>query len=210
MNKKYYDLSASFSENMVRYPGDPKCIIEEINSLEKGAVFALSEIKLGNHAGTHIDFPSHIILGGKNSSDFFISELIGDGIIIEVPINQLSITKDFILRQEIMPNDIVFFKTSNTHISKYKKIISNYVYIEQEAAWELVNRKARIVGIDYLNVDKDGEASLPVHQILLSNDALIVEGLELYGVPAGRCIIYIMPMKINNMDGLPARVVAKI
>jgi len=49
-----------------------------------------------------------------------------------------------------------------------------------------------------------------VHKSLLSNDVLIVEGLELNNVPVGRCKIYIMPIKINEMDGLPARVMAKI
>ena len=49
-----------------------------------------------------------------------------------------------------------------------------------------------------------------MHKSLLSNDVLIVEGLELNRVPIGRCKIYIMPMNIQEMDGLPARVVASV
>jgi arylformamidase len=59
-------------------------------------------------------------------------------------------------------------------------------------------------------VDKYESENLPVHKSLLSNNVLIVEGLELNDVPVGRCKIYIMPMKINKMDGLPARVMAKM
>lgn len=45
--------------------------------------------------------------------------------------------------------------------------------------------------------------------MLLSKDVLIVEGLELTNALIGRCMIYIMPVNIIEMDGLPTRVVAK-
>lgn len=207
---KYYDLSASISEDIVTFPGDPQYKAKDICSLEKGAQYHLSEIHLGNHTGTHIDFPSHVIKGGKTSNDFSIDDLIGHGLIIEVPSNESSITKDFINKQPILTKDFVFFKTSNSKLSKNAKFKDGYVYIEPEAAQELVKKGVKVVGIDYISVDKYEYEDLPVHKSLLSNDVLIVEGLELNDVPVGRCKIYIMPMKINNMDGLPARVLAKI
>ncbi len=211
MNKnKYYDLSANISEDIVTFPGDPQYKAEDVCSLEKGAHYHLSEIRLGNHTGTHIDFPSHVIKGGKTSSDFSIDDLIGHGLIIEVPGDESSITKDFISKQSILAKDFIFFKTSNSKLSKNTKFKDSYVYIEPEAAEELVKKGVRVVGIDYISVDKYEYENLPVHKSLLSNDVLIVEGLELNDIPVGRCKIYIMPMKINNMDGLPARVLAKI
>jgi kynurenine formamidase len=39
---------------------------------------------MSNHLGTHIDYPSHIIKNGKNSSDYDINYLIGNSIIIEI------------------------------------------------------------------------------------------------------------------------------
>lgn len=207
---KYYDLSTNISEELVAFPGDPQYKAKEISSLEKGSKFHLSEIQLGNHTGTHIDFPSHIIKGGKTSNDYPIESLIGQGIIIDVPSNESSITKAFIEKQPILVNDFVFFKTSNSNLSKNAKFMNNYVYIEPEATEELLEKKVKIVGIDYISVDKYESEDLPVHKLLLSKDVLIVEGLELNNVPVGRCKIYIMPLKINKMDGLPARVIAKI
>lgn len=208
--EKYYDLSANISEGIVVFPGDPQYKAEEVCSLEKGSQFHLSEIHLGNHTGTHIDFPSHVIKGGKNSNDYPIESLIGQGLIIEVPSSESSITKDFVKKQPILANDFVFFQTSNSKRPKTATFTNNYVYIEPEAAEELLRKGVKIVGIDYISVDKYESEDLPVHKILLSNDVLIVEGLELNDVPVGRCIIYIMPIKINKMDGLPARIMAKI
>lgn len=207
---KYYDLSASISEEIVTFPGDPQFKAKDVCSLEKGSHYHLSEIHLGNHTGTHIDFPSHVIKSGKTSNDFPIESLIGNGLIIEVPKNELSITKDFVKNQPILPNDFVFFKTSNSTLHKNSKFSKNYVYIEPEAAEELLSKRVKIVGIDYISVDKYESEDLPVHKFLLSKDVLIVEGLELNDVPMGRCKIYIMPIKINKMDGLPARITAKI
>jgi kynurenine formamidase len=38
-----------------------------------------------NHAGTHIDFPSHVISNGKASNDFELDYLMGSGVIVDVP-----------------------------------------------------------------------------------------------------------------------------
>jgi arylformamidase len=206
---KYYDLTATISEKTVVFPGDPEYKTEDICSLGKGSQYQLCHMHFGNHTGTHIDFPAHVIKGGKTSSDYLIEKLIGSGLIIEVPDTTKSVTRTFILEQSILPNDFVFFKTANSKLSKQGKFVDKYVYIEPEAAEELIKKGVKIVGIDYISVDKYEAEDLPVHKSLLSNDVLIVEGLELNNAPIGRCKIYIMPINIQEMDGLPVRVIAK-
>ncbi|HSW92744.1 MAG TPA: cyclase family protein [Gammaproteobacteria bacterium] len=207
--EQYHDLTAKMSEKTVVYPGDPEFKSEDICSLERGSPFHLCQMHLGNHTGTHIDFPAHVIKGGKTSSDFPIESLIGSGLIIEVPDTEKSITKSFVADQPIQLNDFVFFKTANSKLSKQGKFFDKYVYIEPDAAEELLKKGVKIVGIDYISVDQYEAENLPVHNSLLSNNVLIVEGLELNNAPIGRCKIYIMPMNIHAMDGLPARILAK-
>lgn len=208
--EKYYDLTAPISENTVVFPGDPTYKSEDVCTISHDSQFQLCHLHLGNHTGTHIDFPAHVIKGGKTSSDYTINDLIGSGLIIDVPIASSSITKDFVSKQPIRANDFVFFKTANNAISKQDKFTHNYVYIEPEAAQELLTKGVKIVGIDYISVDQYEAEDLPVHKSLLSNDVLIVEGLELNNAPIGRCKIFIMPLNIPNMDGLPARVTATL
>jgi arylformamidase len=209
-NRKFYDLTAEISEKTIVFPGDPKFNTEAVCTINKKSNYNLCHLHLGNHTGTHIDFPSHVIPGGKNSNDFSIDELIGSGLIVEVPLVEKSISKSFIEKQPIKSNDFVFFKTANSKLSKYGQFNDKYVYIEPDAATALIKKGVKIVGIDYLSVDGYEAVNLPVHRALLSNDILIVENLELNEVPIGRCEIYIMPIKIVNMDGLPSRVTAKI
>jgi arylformamidase len=204
-----YDLTTPISENTVMFPGDPHFKSEQVRSLVDGASFNLCCFTMGNHTGTHIDFPAHVLEGGKTSSDYKIHDLIGSCFIIEVPDHCLSITPSFVEKQDILLHDFVFFKTSNSRLSKEDKFTNQYVFIEPEAAVALVNKGVKIVGIDYISVDQYEAESLPVHHTLLSNDILIVEGLELSNVPAGRCKVSIMPINIKHMDGLPARVIAE-
>ncbi|MBA3537854.1 MAG: cyclase family protein [Tatlockia sp.] len=76
------------------YPGDPRFSTEDVVSLKEGSQFHLCHMHLGNHTGTHIDFPAHVVHGGKTSTDFPIQSLIGSGLIIEVPETEMSITKN--------------------------------------------------------------------------------------------------------------------
>ena len=72
----YYDLTAPITSNTVVYPGDPRFSIDDVASLAEGARFQLCHMHLGNHTGTHIDFPAHVIPGGKTSSDLSFRSLI--------------------------------------------------------------------------------------------------------------------------------------
>ncbi len=205
--RSYYDVTAKLTKETIVYPGDPTLEIESICEVSEESCFGLSKISLSNHMGTHIDFPSHVLNKGKNSSDYNISDLIGNGIIIEIPKEAKAITKNDIQLHRIEKNAFVFFKTRNSYESKNGPLLDEYVYIESDAVEELLKIQARVVGIDYISVDSIKNSNLPVHHQLLKNDILIVENLDLREIDPGKCIIHISPLNIPEMDGLPARVV---
>lgn len=204
-----YDLTALINTSTVVYPGDPVYRSNDICSLKSGDAFNLSEEHFGNHTGTHIDFPAHVIPGGKTSDDFELGDLIGDGVIVEVPDTAVTITASFVKTLPILKNDIVFFKTSNSKISKHQAYTKHYVHLEKNAAIVLLEKNVKIVGIDYISIDSADADDLAVHHTLLSHNVLIVEGLELAHAPIGRCQIFIAPLNIEAKDGLPARVFCK-
>lgn len=204
----FYDLTAKITSDLVVFPGDPQYSTENICSIAAGQKFHLCHMHLGNHTGTHIDYPAHTIAGGKTSSDFSLEYLMGPGVIIKVPAEKISITKEFVSCQSIVKSDIVFFKTENSKKPKHAPFTEKYVYIEPEAAEELFQKGVKIVGIDYISVDRYDDEDLSTHNTLLSRDVLIVEGLELSEIPEGRYEIFIAPLNIPKMDGLPARIFA--
>jgi arylformamidase len=138
----YVDLTATITSNMVVFPGDPQFTMKTVNSIGDACSFNLCEMHMGNHMGTHVDFPAHVFKGGKLSNNYLIENLIGNGLILEVPMDIRTINKSFVMQQKILENDFVFFKTKNSTLSKQDPFNENYVYIEPEAAEALLEKKS--------------------------------------------------------------------
>ncbi len=85
---------------MVAFPGDSHFQCKQVHSVELGHVYSLCHMSLGNHTGTHVDFPCHVVPGGKNSDHFPIEHLMGDGLIIELNKGEKSVSRQFLQKVE--------------------------------------------------------------------------------------------------------------
>jgi arylformamidase len=206
---KIYDLTIALSGKTIVYPGCDAFECKCLSSVEKGDACSTHSFGMMNHAGTHIDFPAHMLDGGKTSSDYELSYLMGSGLIIEISENEKIITDEFLKNADIQENDIVLFKTSNSKLWAKAEFSAEFVCLDISAAKYLVDKKVKIAGIDYLSVDAVDNSKFPVHKELLANNVLIIENVNLVDVPAGRYKIYVAPLNIPDMDGLPARVFAQ-
>jgi arylformamidase len=74
-----------------------------------------------------------------------------------------------------------------------------------------VESGVKLVGIDYLSVEKFNSERFPTHLTFLSRSVVIVEGLDLRAVPAGQYELLCLPLKIagGSGDGAPARVILR-
>jgi arylformamidase len=87
----------------------------------------------------------------------------------------------------------------------------DFTHVLPEAAELLVARGIKLVGNDYLSVEKFHSGHHRTHLTLLRNGVVIVEGLNLSDVPPGDYELICLPMKIADGagDGAPARVVLR-
>ncbi|MCD6047067.1 MAG: Arylformamidase [Gammaproteobacteria bacterium] len=199
-----YDLTAPITPDAPVFPGDPSFQLEELHSVEHEERYSLCRLHMSNHMGTHIDFPAHVIRGGKTSTHYPLDMLIGPGVIIEWEAGAAGkVNQEFVQQQKtiIAHNRFVFFKAPSHSVSQ--------TFIDKMAAEELVRQGVKIVGVDSLSIDSIDAEDLPAHHTLLSNDVLIVEGLNLKDVFPGEGEVTIAPLNIPDMDGLPVRVIMK-
>ena len=84
---------------------------------------------------------------------------------------------------------------------------SDFVSLTKDAASWLVNKGVRLVGVDYLSIEAFDAEDLEVHRTLLEQGVAILEGLNLSQVPEGRYQLICLPLKVQDGDGAPARVV---
>ena len=80
----------------------------------------------------------------------------------------------------------VLFKTSNGAAWIRDEFHEAFLGLELDAAQALVDHSVVLVGIDYLSIERFHAPGHPVHMILLGAGVVIVEGLDLRSVPAGR------------------------
>jgi arylformamidase len=75
----------------------------------------------------------------------------------------------------------------------------------------LVEAGVKLVGIDYLSVEKFDTTDFATHITLLSHGVVIVEGLDLSGVAEGMYELICLPLKIAGGlgDGAPARAILR-
>jgi hypothetical protein len=60
--RKLYNLTKQLNVNTLVFPGGPCFQSETISAIGINPNFALQKLQFCNHAGTHIDFPFHVII----------------------------------------------------------------------------------------------------------------------------------------------------
>ncbi|MDQ3323760.1 MAG: cyclase family protein [Acidobacteriota bacterium] len=208
---KIYDVTFPISAETPIYEGDPNVKIETVNSIANGAAANVSHIYCGVHTATHVDAPVHFIEGGRRVHELDLERLIGDCSVVEIDENAAAIEAKHVSGLENVER--VLFKTRNSHFwnEPERGFRTDFTYIEPEAAKILVAKNIKLVGIDYLSVEKFGSTDFATHIILLEKEVVIIEGLDLREVPAGDYELICLPLKYigGAGDGAPARTVLR-
>jgi arylformamidase len=205
---KIYDVTVPISKDLVVYPGDPQIKIERRSVIGKdGSKANVSRYSFGSHTGTHVDPPFHFIENGITVDKLPLELLMGRVRVVEVAAPQID---EAVLGEFDFTADVrLFFKTRNSYLWSEKKFFEDFVYITPAAARALVNDGIKVVGIDYLSVEKFGAEEPETHLTLLSAGTVIVEGLDLRDIEPDNYEMICLPLKVKDGDGAPARVVLR-
>ncbi len=203
-----YDVSVPISNTMPVWPGDPPVDLQHKShpALDKSHIVTVTSIMMGSHAGTHFDAPYHMIAGGRRLNEFPLERLVGPARVVEIS-GVRAIGRAQLERVQLDGAERILLKTDNSTHWQDGKFYENFVYLEPDGAEFLAQRGARLVGIDYLSIDKFKSESHPTHFVLLTKDILILEGLNLTTVPAGDYTMVALPLNLQDADGAPARVI---
>ncbi|HEX8078449.1 MAG TPA: cyclase family protein [Chthoniobacterales bacterium] len=206
-----YDVTVPLSNELPTWPGDPEVQIRDWQSLSNGDGANVSMLNFGAHAGTHVDAPAHFIEGAAKVETLALDVLIGEAQVVEVPRECRAIDEEFVLAHCALATTRVLFKTRNSAFWNEAKpeFRADFTYLDFNAATRLVQRGTKLIGIDYLSIEKFSEHE--THHELLSHGVIILEGLNLSDVPAGRYELICLPLRLrsNKGDGAPARVVLR-
>ena len=204
---KIYDVTIPISPSMHVYPGDPAVSVEKTLQISKGDVANVTHLSFGTHTGTHVDAPHHFIDGAMTVDEIPLNLLIGRARVLEA--TAAVITAEVLREFDFTADARVLFKTRNSYLWREPSFAKEFVYLTKDAAEHLVENGIKVVGIDYLSVEKFNFKKPEAHRTLLGNGTIIIEGLNLADVDAGDYEMICLPIKIAGGDGAPARVVLR-
>jgi arylformamidase len=205
----YFDVSLAISPAMPVWPGDPPIRVERVSSISQGDECNVSGMQLSTHVLTHVDAPRHFFERGVSVDRLPLEVLIGPALVVEpIPHGRLIGATD-LGQLGIRDTERLLIKTRNSDLwagGPYD-FEQDFIALDKDAAGWLVSRKVKLVGIDYLSIEPFGVREPEVHRTLLENGIVILEGLNLSQVPEGRYQLICLPLKVQDGDGAPARVV---
>jgi arylformamidase len=197
---KIYDVTAPIFEGMPVYKNKPEK--QPKFSTVTNDYVTESRVDMDVHTGTHIDAPLHMVKNGETFETISLEKLVGTCKVFDVTNVEDKILKADITHLDIQENDFVLFKTKNSFDEAFN---FEFIYIAEDAAQYLAEKKVRGVGIDALGVERS-QPGHPTHKTLFGNNIIIIEGLRLKDVPEGQYFMVAAPLKLVGTDAAPARV----
>ncbi len=196
------DISVPVSPSTVSWENESIPVIERVSSIEAGDGYNLSRLVLNTHTGTHVDAPLHFIEGGGSSDELSLDALVGPALVVDARDVSEEIDAELVAHELPAGCERILFSTRNSELWDQPSFSSDFVGISPQAASLLVERGVRLVGIDYLSV-----GAPETHRELLSHGVVLLEGLDLRAVAAGRYRLVCLPLRVVGADGAPARAV---
>jgi arylformamidase len=204
---KTYDISLSLSAQTTRWLTAQPFELIERKRMSRGDANNSSSMHTSAHAGTHVDAPFHFVAEGATIDTLPVEVFIGPARVCEVQTDG-QITAAHVAPLGLDGEQRVLFKTRNSKLLHKPEYDPTFVSFAVDGARALAERGVQLVGLDYLSVARADE-QVPVHRAFLDRGIILLEGIDLSGVPAGRYELICLPIKIAGADGAPCRAVLR-
>ena len=204
------DLTLGIHAGLPGWPGDPPVALTPWTRLDRGDEANVSELRLGTHAGTHVDPPAHFLDGAATVDHLALDVLVGPATVVDLSAVAGPVDVADLEAASLAPGvRRLLLRTANSSLWHRSPVRfpDRYVALTPAAARWLVARGVLLVGFDFLSVESPAADGYPVHRALLGAGVVLVEGLDLSEAPAGDYLLACLPLKVVGGDGAPARCV---
>ena len=178
--------------------------------MRQGDISNHSDLHFSAHTGTHVDAPLHFLEAGNDVTKLALDTLIGPAFVALLPEIPSITAQD--LEGLSLPSSCtrLLLRTRNSGwwTTEHREFRKDYTALSIDAARWVVDHRIRLIGVDYLSVQRfhDGPET---HRCLLEADVVLLEGLNLTGVAPGRYELICLPLKLAGAEGAPARAVLR-
>ena len=208
MTVEWYDISVALDSDLATWPGSPGVRTRLRTSIGRGDVANVTQLSIDVHTGTHIDAPRHFIDHGDTVDALGLDPFIGSAVVLDTgPVKEITAS---VLDAAMVPDgtERLLLRTANSlQQDMYQTLFDeDYAALTLDGAEWLVAKRLRLVGIDYLSIQRYSEPP-DVHRTLLGAGIPILEGLRLAEITPGAYELICLPIRLVNVEGALARAV---
>lgn len=207
---QYLDISLTISQNLPHWPGSPPTELTRRRDMAQGDAVNDSTLFCDVHTGTHVDAPLHFLADGADVTHLSLDALIGPAVVAALPDVEAITAHDLEALNLPVDTQRLLLRTRNSEGWRRgdRAFRSDFVALTTDAAHWVVAQGIRLIGVDYLSVQRFRD-NPQTHIALLQAEVVIVEGLNLAEVAPGVYELICLPLKLAGADGAPARAVLR-
>lgn len=215
--ERLIDLSHTVEHGMITYRGLPAPVICDFLSREdsrrlysEGTEFHIGKIEMVANTGTYLDSPFHRYADGADLAELNLSRIANlEGVCVRVVgKSERAIAAEAFRGIDLKERAVLVHTGWDAHW-RTERYFEGHPFLTRDAAEFLVERGARLVGIDSYNIDDTGDPSRPAHSLLLKAGIPIVEHMRgLDGLPDSGFRFFAVPVKVRSFGTFPVRAFA--
>jgi kynurenine formamidase len=215
--RRRIDLSHAIEDGMETYPGLPAPIVCDYLSREAsrqvyapGTEFQIGVVSLCSNTGTYVDSPFHRYPDGIDLSELPLERLADlDAIVVDHPGEGRALGPAAFVGLDVAGRAVLVRTGWHLHWRTPEYAAGGHPFLTGEAAEQLRDAGAALVGIDSLNIDDISTGERPVHSTLLAAGIPICEHLaDLGALPSGGFRFSAVPAPVKGMGTFPVRAFA--
>ncbi len=216
--KHYVELSHVLEDGTGAYPGLPQPSIGPYldhdasrSRYNDKAEFYLGRIDTVTNVGTYLDSPFHRFRDGDDLAAVSLDRVADlPGVVLSAApgsVRPLAVTATV----TELAGRAVLVRTGWDRYWGTEAHAKDPPFLPPDLVAMLVEAKAKLVGVDFLNVDDTSDPSRPAHTRLLGEGVLIVENLtNLSSLPRDGFIFSAVPLRVVRGASFPVRAYARI
>lgn len=226
--QKAEDLTHDLVEKFPTYFGSQQFFIDKKFDFAKDG-FNISEWRIIEHTGTHIDAPLHFTADGKGVGELPVEDLVAPLVVIDIRAKA-----DASPDAQVTPDDIKAWTDANgdlpeggivamlsgwgAHVAtdKFRNVgddgkTMHFPGFHVEAVQKLLEGSTKAIAVDTLSLDFGASPDFIVHKTWLPAGRYGIEGIaNLDKLPAKGATIVVGAPKVQKGSGGPARVIALV
>ena len=202
------DISVLLHAGVPSWPGSTGFRISRTRAFAHGDAVNVSQIDMDVHCGTHVEAPLHFLDEGTPLGSLPLSIFVGRAHVLHLPLARHIGPSELMAANVPSDAERLLFRTRNSDLwaGNVDDFRSDYVALTLDGAQWIAQRGIRLVGVDYLSVQRYQDDP-ETHRVLMRGGVAILEGINLSGVESGQYRLTCLPLRLDDAEAAPARAI---